>query len=763
MLNSNGDVDSSGRARSSKMASRLSRLPGGTPALVAFGLTLLSYTLQTEAAQYVQQTLGYRKPFLSLYLGHSGFIFLFPIHLLFLKWWYRLPISHYLHLMALNLHWQLSTPTRPLKGDVQEEIRKRLSTYSGRASMASEGRQSGGGGYDDVEDAAEPPPLPSLSRSQSWRESIAMATSLAHPQYSGYFEKRFGFSVPKLAALLVLLMVAITIPALSWYCAVPMTSMADITALYNTFSVWALVFSVWFLGEKWNRYKILSVLMACGGVVVVAYGGTEERKAGGVGNPHKTAGSTATASPTPTPTLTSSDGSPTATLAAMATRAVLQTLKARGGGDAAGEEPPQTPPPPPSSSSASNPLLGDALALFGAVTMAAYEMAFKLLGTLPDEDKQREVWQGKSLGGGGGGVVGDTEEEEGERLLGQDDADADADADERQHVLGGGEEDDDDGDGDDDKDGPSSRAPLSSIAPRRNFSSQSHDERTAIWTPPAVDVVDDTAAGHGDAPSPSAFNYGSNGGGGGGGGGAASAPASASLDADSLKRKMSAAANGTTESGDGSIQSGKRLDDDGIASSSASSVLDDADADEIQRGSTRMKRAHHKARRGKVPEWVDENGDEDRERAAGSRRRPPSHPLSSSPSPAWIPPPLPFGLHANAMTAGIGLATACILWIGVIIAHFTHLERFEWPHNWTTVVFVLFVILCGIIFNGCFMVLLAIWGPVTASVSCLLSTVAVAVLDAVVKAHFSAVSAVGCLFIMGGFGVLLCDGSGGGH
>ena len=60
------------------------------------------------------------------------------------------------------------------------------------------------------------------------------------------------------------------------------------------------------------------------------------------------------------------------------------------------------------------------------------------------------------------------------------------------------------------------------------------------------------------------------------------------------------------------------------------------------------------------------------------------------------------------------------------------------------------------------MVLLAIWGPVTASVSCLLSTVAVAVLDAVIRAHWSVVSFVGCAFIIAGFGVLLLDG-GSGH
>lgn len=47
-----------------------------------------------------------------------------------------------------------------------------------------------------------------------------------------------------------------------------------------------------------------------------------------------------------------------------------------------------------STPSASSALLGDMLAFFGAVTMAAYEMAFKVLGTLPDEEAQLDRYEG---------------------------------------------------------------------------------------------------------------------------------------------------------------------------------------------------------------------------------------------------------------------------------------------------------------------------------------------------------------------------------
>lgn len=41
-----------------------------------------AYTAQTELAQYVQQTLGYRQPFFLFWLTHSGYILLLPLHLL---------------------------------------------------------------------------------------------------------------------------------------------------------------------------------------------------------------------------------------------------------------------------------------------------------------------------------------------------------------------------------------------------------------------------------------------------------------------------------------------------------------------------------------------------------------------------------------------------------------------------------------------------------------------------------------------------------
>ena len=79
------------------------------------------------------------------------------------------------------------------------------------------------------------------------------------------------------------LTVLIALPALTWYSAVPLTSMTDITAIYNVFAMFAYVFSVKYLGEKPTRTKLGSVVLAVTGVFIIAYGDSFLVKDGGAG------------------------------------------------------------------------------------------------------------------------------------------------------------------------------------------------------------------------------------------------------------------------------------------------------------------------------------------------------------------------------------------------------------------------------------------------------------------------------------------------
>ncbi|KAM0555041.1 hypothetical protein ACHAPJ_006389 [Fusarium lateritium] len=69
---------------------------------------------------------------------------------------------------------------------------------------------------------------------------------------------------------------ALTVAGLSWYIAVSLTTPSDLTAIYNCSAFFAYVFSVPLLHEPLRLDKSIAVLIAIGGVLVVAYGDTKE-------------------------------------------------------------------------------------------------------------------------------------------------------------------------------------------------------------------------------------------------------------------------------------------------------------------------------------------------------------------------------------------------------------------------------------------------------------------------------------------------------
>ncbi|KKA29347.1 hypothetical protein TD95_001930 [Thielaviopsis punctulata] len=84
---------------------------------------------------------------------------------------------------------------------------------------------------------------------------------------------------------IAILTVALTIAGLSWYVAVNMTTPSDLTAIYNCSAFFAYAFSVPLLKEKLRLDKSLAVLIAIGGVLIVAYGGgANSSSSGGFSN-----------------------------------------------------------------------------------------------------------------------------------------------------------------------------------------------------------------------------------------------------------------------------------------------------------------------------------------------------------------------------------------------------------------------------------------------------------------------------------------------
>ncbi|KAK9470158.1 uncharacterized protein V1510DRAFT_432330 [Dipodascopsis tothii] len=168
-------------------------------ASVALVVALATFVIQTEAARYLSQELGYRKPMFMLYCTHSSYVILVPLQIVFM--------------------WL--TQRRKSLAAVRRSYAKTIKSTLNLICITNNARES---------------PLQYL--------------------------------VAKTAAVTV----ALTVAGSTWYIAVNLTTPGDVTAIYNCSAFFAYVFSVLILGEKVRARKVVSVLIAIVGVLVVAYG-----------------------------------------------------------------------------------------------------------------------------------------------------------------------------------------------------------------------------------------------------------------------------------------------------------------------------------------------------------------------------------------------------------------------------------------------------------------------------------------------------------
>ena len=182
-----------------------------TGAAVLLAVVLVAYTIQTELASHVQHQLGYKKPFFLFYLTHrsvpsspprqttrsplrpvhSGYTLLVPAHVLVLR--------------------LTGTPIRSTFADLRDLLAYHFRTPSP---------------HDDL-DGAGIPVSPKVTRSRSDRSLYRHTSPNAVTRYlpaalADVAEQDWVQNLAKKAGILT---VFISAPALSWYAAVPLTSM----------------------------------------------------------------------------------------------------------------------------------------------------------------------------------------------------------------------------------------------------------------------------------------------------------------------------------------------------------------------------------------------------------------------------------------------------------------------------------------------------------------------------------------------------------
>ena len=186
-------------------------------------VSLVSFSVQTELAAYVQTHLGWNKAYCMLYLTHGSWALLWPAQLLILR------------LQSWNTPWPVFW-------------RRHLHILRSTAHMVMTRE-----GPDGPDHSHHHPHHHHGHHDQPQHEQ-------AH--------KTFFYFVRTTAIVTS----ALTIAGLSWYLAVNMTSPGDLTAIYNCSAFFAYAFSVPLLGERPRLDKSLAVLVAIAGVLVVAYG-----------------------------------------------------------------------------------------------------------------------------------------------------------------------------------------------------------------------------------------------------------------------------------------------------------------------------------------------------------------------------------------------------------------------------------------------------------------------------------------------------------
>lgn len=193
----------------------LSRPPAPVSRLtIALVLTLvvLGQTISTEATAYFEDTLGWRKPFMTMYLLHSSLGLPWVIQILYL----RLRARH--------------VPYTTWVAQYNDSIRTTVSTIS------------------------------------------AYATD--RPRLVYKFQGRVGGPLDYLATVMAICTVALSISGASWFLSLSLTTPADLTAIGNSATFFAAAFSVPLLKEKLSREAILAIVLSTIGTVTIAYGDT---------------------------------------------------------------------------------------------------------------------------------------------------------------------------------------------------------------------------------------------------------------------------------------------------------------------------------------------------------------------------------------------------------------------------------------------------------------------------------------------------------
>ncbi|KAG9066223.1 hypothetical protein KI688_001444 [Linnemannia hyalina] len=191
---------------------------------------IFSFVLQTELTKYVQTSMGYHKPYFILYISHSFWAIALPAQFVYTTY-----ISRSAPTSLSSLQDRIDYFAKLIRQSTSD-LKHRKADYTA---------------VNTSESTSQP--------TASFASTTTVYTSREKRALSKYlFWLTFGMTT------------LFMVPSYLWYACIAMTSMANLTAIYNTACFFAYLFSILLLREKIVMNKVLAVFLSLLGVAVIS-------------------------------------------------------------------------------------------------------------------------------------------------------------------------------------------------------------------------------------------------------------------------------------------------------------------------------------------------------------------------------------------------------------------------------------------------------------------------------------------------------------
>ncbi|KAG0357245.1 hypothetical protein BG005_003811 [Podila minutissima] len=222
-------------------------------ASVILCICIFSFVLQTELTKLVQTSMGYHKPYLILWFAHSFWSIVLPAQFVYTTY------------LARSRPRNLTT-FRDRVDYFARLIRQSTSNLYHRKT------QYNAVDIDSPRASMSPAPSSPLSTPSSGASTPSQSTVVNIPvSHASTLTSREKAALNKYLFWVVFGMTTLfMVPSYLWYFCVNLTSMANLTAIYNTACFFAYLFSILLLKEKIVRNKVLAVVLSLVGVAIIS-------------------------------------------------------------------------------------------------------------------------------------------------------------------------------------------------------------------------------------------------------------------------------------------------------------------------------------------------------------------------------------------------------------------------------------------------------------------------------------------------------------